>query len=503
MSSNLKRYKLFIGALIILICALIAISIYSHRRISRNSSTQNEEIVKWQDLDNHSVAVTLGSASDFILTRFLPHAEIMRMRTPSEVLAVVESGRAEFASIDKTDIRSTNLKERNLKIQFESYDLGGSVAFAFNKNQTKLCEQYNDFFDSIVNCKKYDSIEARWISNNIDTVEMPVFPKLSGKPIEVASFGSGVPYSFYKNGRWYGWEIEILMLFGQYVGRPIHISDYDFSALITAVAKGKADIAAGHLFISDERSRKVLFSKPYFFTPEVCICRINDTEKYANLSKSEWRAKFQSNLILENRWKMLVHGLEETLIISFWSLIFGTLIGMLLCFLRMHKDPVLRLIARGFNGFMHSVPVLVVLMIMFYIVLVDFPLTATQVAIFAFSLNTGSNLSEIFRHNINSVDKGQIEAGCALGLSNFKCFKKIVFPQALKKILPQYKNEINALIKNTSIVGYVAIQDLTKMGDIIRSRTFDAFFPLIMVSIVYIIIALILNLILDRLLSNS
>lgn len=504
MKGVLKRYNIYIGVLIVLLGALVLIRFsISHGKADSAATTRHVEPEKWQDLKGRTIAVTLGSASDFILSKILPTTNIMRMRTPSEVLAVVESGQADYATVDYMDVRSTDLESKNLKIVFKSFDLGGHLAFAFNPKEEALCRQYNAFFDSIVRCGRFDTLKDRWSVNNIDTVEMPEFPKLSGTPVEVATFGSGSPFSFYKNNTWYGWEIELLLLFGQHIGRPMHFSDYDFSALTTAVSKGKADIAAGHLFITDERSRKMLFSEPYYYSPEVCVSRIDPAEKFSSITKSEFKSKLQSNLLVENRWKMLLRGLWETLLISFWSLLLGTILGILLCFLQRRKVPLLRLITKGFNGFMQSVPVLVVLMIMFYIVLADSGISATKVAVFAFALSVGSDLCEIFRANIESVDKGQIEACRALGVGKFRCFQKIVLPQALKKILPQYKSEINALIKNTSIVGYVAIQDLTKMGDIIRSRTFDAFFPLIIVSIVYIITALILNLILDRILFRN
>lgn len=152
---------------------------------------------------------------------------------------------------------------------------------------------------------------------------------------------------------------------------------------------------------------------------------------------------------------------------------------------------------------MRGVPILVFLMIMFYIIFAKTGISGTWIAIFAFSLNLAAYVSEMFRTGINSVDPGQTEAGRAMGFSKVKTFLLIVVPQAVKQILPVYKGEAISLIKNTSIVGYIAIQDLTKVSDIIRSRTFDAFFPLIVISIIYLILAWLLGLLLDYLHKKS
>jgi polar amino acid transport system substrate-binding protein len=129
--------------------------------------------------------------------------------------------------------------------------------------------------------------------------------------------------------------------------------------------------------------------------------------------------------------------------------------------------------------------VLVLLMLIFYVAFASVDINPVLVAVVAFGMNFAAYSSEIFRTGIESVDKGQIEAGIAMGFSKSRTFLYIVLPQTVRRILPVYKGEFISLVKMTSIVGYIAVQDLTKASDIIRSRTFDAFFPLIMVAILY------------------
>jgi len=148
---------------------------------------------------------------------------------------------------------------------------------------------------------------------------------------------------------------------------------------------------------------------------------------------------------------------------------------------------------KGFAGFyiglFRGIPQVVMLMLMFYVVFSSSSLSGIAVSVITFSMIFGAYTSEMFRASIGSVPKGQTEAGIALGFSRVQTFMNIVLPQALRHVFPVYKGEFIALVKLTSIVGYIAVQDLTKAGDIIRSRTFDAFFPLIVISVVYFLLA--------------
>jgi polar amino acid transport system substrate-binding protein len=202
---------------------------------------------------------------------------------------------------------------------------------------------------------------------------------------------------------------------------------------------------------------------------------------------------FYSNIIHEKRYLLIVDGLKITMVISIFSAIFGTIIGGLICFMRMSKRKFLSATAKIYILLLRGTPVLVLLMIIYYVVFASVNINPVIVAVFAFGLNFGAYVSEMFRTSIGSIDKGQQEAGIAGGFTKVQTFIHIILPQSLQQVLPVYKGEFISLIKMTSIVGYIAVQDLTKASDIIRSRTFDAFFPLIMVAVFYLIIAWLLT----------
>ncbi|MCE5241684.1 MAG: amino acid ABC transporter permease, partial [Desulfobacteraceae bacterium] len=188
--------------------------------------------------------------------------------------------------------------------------------------------------------------------------------------------------------------------------------------------------------------------------------------------------------------------MKTTAVISVLATLFGTMLGGIVCFLRMSPKKWLRVPAKVYISVLRGTPVLVLLMIIFYVVFASVDIDPVMVAVLAFGLNFAAYVSEMFRTGIEGVDRGQTEAGIALGFTRVQTFVHIVLPQAARGILPVFKGETISLVKMTSVVGYIAVQDLTKASDIIRSRTFDAFFPLIMVAVLYFLISWVLTLLL-------
>jgi polar amino acid transport system substrate-binding protein len=306
------------------------------------------------------------------------------------------------------------------------------------------------------------------------------------------------PLSFKKGDTWTGFEMELLYRFAAYAKRPIEVSYLEGSSGSAALLSGMADVWSSCLFITPERAEKVLFSNPYNECHPAYF--IYDTEA-TTASVGMWESlkeSFQKNLIDEDRWKFLVDGLWETLIISVFSLLLGTLLAALVCWMRMSRYRWLNKIAATYIDILRGVPLMVILMLMFYVVLAGTGMSATLVAIVSFALVFAAYVSEMFRSAINGVSKGQSEAGVALGFTPFQTFIYVILPQAAKAVMPVYKGEAVSLFKNTSIVGYIAIQDLTKASDLIRSRTFDAFFPLIVISIIYFVLAWLLGKLLEQ-----
>ena len=205
-----------------------------------------------------------------------------------------------------------------------------------------------------------------------------------------------------------------------------------------------------------------------------------------------------NNLIVEDRYMMILDGLKVTLIITVFAVLLGTALGGLICWMRMNRRKWLQGVAKVYIEIMRGTPVLVLLMIMFYVVFAPLNASGVFVAIITFAMNTSAYVCEMLRSGIERIDKGQTEAGLSLGLTQRQTFLNIVLPQAVRSIIPVYQGEVVSLLKGTSIVGYVAVIDMTKASDLIRSRTFDAFFPLIIVALLYFLISWLLGLLIKK-----
>ncbi len=220
----------------------------------------------------------------------------------------------------------------------------------------------------------------------------------------------------------------------------------------------------------------------------------------------KFAAEFRLNFLDGDKWKWLVNGLGQTLIITFFAVLIGIAIGVVIAIIRSTYDKNRETLKkRGGIGYavlwffnalcnlyltiIRGTPVVVQLLIMYFIIFAS-STNGTMVAVFAFGINSGAYVAEIFRGGIMSVDNGQFEAGRSLGFNYIQTMVYIVIPQMFKIVLPTLCNEFIVLLKETSVAGYVGIADLTKAGDLIRGRTFSAFMPLIAVALMYLVIVI-------------
>lgn len=196
-------------------------------------------------------------------------------------------------------------------------------------------------------------------------------------------------------------------------------------------------------------------------------------------------------LIANEGYKVILSGLGTTLIIAFFAILIGTLLGCVFALMKISKIKPLNWFANLYTTIIRGIPVVTQLMIFAFVILGPIGFTnKTLIAILGFGINSGAYVCEIFRAGIEGVDKGQSEAGRSLGLSRSKTMFKIILPQAVKAVLPTYTSEFIALIKETSIAGYIAVTDLTKAGDMIRNATYNAWIPLITVAIIYLLLTM-------------
>ena len=460
------------------------------------SKNNTKELKSEADLSGLVISTTAGNYYD---NKYSAREDVtvFRVNTEADGIQALRQGIADVHVTDEIAFSSQTRSQLNIKLAFcgeESFN----VAFAIRKGNLSLADELNRFITESKADGTIDAIIDHWLEGS----PLPTLPQpqASGRePIKCITGVNMEPVCFIgDDGEWMGIDADILKRFAIWSGRPFQMTFQSLSSGIIALNTGQCDVVSACLYATDERKKSVDFTIPY------TDCRAGFFVISGNTKGSlSFGEKLKNNLITDHRWKLITDGLLETLKITFFSILLGTLLGAGVCaMLRSRRKWVRRLISL-YGSFIQGMPTLVMLLIMFYVVLAGSGLGGTLIAIFTFSLFFAWSSGSIFNTSISTVPKGQTEAGLSLGFTPLRTFTGIVFPQALKKGLPMYIGDCISLLKSTSIVGYIAIQDLTRASDLIRSRTFDAIIPLLIVTVLYFVIAWLIRLLLNLFLKKK
>ena len=270
-------------------------------------------------------------------------------------------------------------------------------------------------------------------------------------------------------------------------GYGIEIIPMNFDGILPALQSGRIDFSASGFAITPERMESINFSQPYYSGgTKIVVSSSGDVGKLSFFDRI--LDSIEKTFVREDRWKLFVQGSINTLLITVLSILCGTLLGFIVFLLCRSRGIVVNTVTSWFMWLLQGMPMVVLLMILYYIIFGNTSLSGMVISIVGFSLTFGVAVFGMLKTAVAAVDSGQYEAACALGYTPRRTFFRIILPQALPFMTEPYRGEIIGLIKATSIVGYIAVLDLAKMGDLVRSRTYEAFFPLIAVMLIYFIL---------------
>lgn len=435
-------------------------------------------------------AVT-GSLYGGYCRELFPNAHISEFNNFSDVLMALRQGKVDGTMLDRPNFNAVKRTDSKLSaVNVPQYSV--EIGFGFQKTEEgyALQAQMNAFLDKLRADGRLDSMLDKWYGETEPSVSVPLEElKENPKTLRVSIDTTRKPFVYMYEGKPVGFEIEALYLFCKEYGYNVEIEDVSFASGLAGLAGEKYDLVCGGLYMTPERKESVNFSEPYMVADVVMATyeKSGVGNFFASIGES-----FEKTFIRESRWKLIVKGILTTLLISVCAVLGGTVLGFLLYLAARSKNRALSSVTRVFtkiySKLITGTPTLVVLMLLFYVVFGRSDLGGTVVAIIGFILTFGSFVYGQLALTVEAVDKGQTEAAYALGYSRNRTFFRIVLPQAMKMFLPVYSAEIVGLIKATSVVGYIAVNDLTKMGDIIRGNTYEAFFPLIAVAVIYFMI---------------
>ncbi|MDD4537784.1 MAG: ABC transporter permease subunit [Lentisphaeria bacterium] len=441
------------------------------------------------------IAIMTGSSYDKIQKDELPNAIPQYFNAVADMFIALDQGKLDGILVDEPSAKVFCAKNSKLAIWDEPI-VSCSYAMALSHQKTDLCSAINQLLAELRQNGGLDRLNSKWLGANEKEKIVDDFPATGPKgTLRIVMDPVLEPFSYIKDGRPVGYDMDIIVRLAQKLEMGIEVMTVDFPALIPAVVSGKADIGIGGITVTDERKKNVLFTDSYYeggvvvLTTNATINADNDNAGWLTRRAQKLRKSFRGTFVTENRWQLVLRGLGVTVVISLCSILLGTLMGFAVCWLRRSPRPLLASPAKLYIRAVQGTPILVILMIIYYVIFGSVNVNAIAVAIFAFAVNFSAYCSEMFRTGIDAVDRGQLEAADAIGFSRWQSFRLIVVPQAARHVLPVYRGEAIANIKMTSIVGYIAIQDLTKVSDIIRSRTYEAFFPLIATALLYFLLA--------------
>ncbi len=455
--------------------------------VVRRAPADSKAITKLEDLKGKRIGCMQGSAYiNDVKTQF-EGCTVFEYAAFGDLIAALKSGRLD-AYITDEPMAFFQLKETEGLTCIKEPITRDQYGFMLNRNDTELCNAMNEVIHDLKEQGVLAQLKEKWLTPD----EKPEFDNaqdwaMPNGTLRVSLALDSMPFAYLQDEEIVGYDVELMYLIAQKLGYGIELVSYDFSALIGGISSGREDVAIGCITNTPERAESVLFTDATYDSGTVAVVLGGASSEKTFLENL--RESFDRTFIREDRWKLVVQGLLVTLELSVLTLIFGSLAGFGFSFLLRSSCIPLRKAASAISQMFDGLPLLIVLMVFYYIVFAKTTLSAAAIGVIGLSMDFANAVAGILNTGVEGVDKGQIEAAESMGYPKWKIFTKITFPQAANQMFSQYIGSVIGMIKGTSIIGYITVTDLTKAGDIIRSLTYEAFFPLISIAAIYFLLA--------------
>ena len=468
------------------------------------STEENKQFQNQEDFAQAKIGIITGSSHDGTVKHYFPDAERVYFNSVADMVLATEQEKIDCYVEDAPFVTALIWEGMQLQCLDEPVSRVENGFVFPDGESTYLREQINVFLSDAKTSGTIEQLKEKWMGT-AEPEAHPDYLSLEGEngTIRLAIAVDGKPLLYQRENYITGFEMELLTLFAQKYGYAFDIDIIPFESIIAGIATGKYDMGAATLNITPEREESVDFSVPYASFDVVIVVKATPDAANQESLMDELKEDFEKTFIREGRWKMIVEGMGVTMLISFCAAIAGTLLGFGLYMLSRAETKTVqkatKAVAKVYSRIVAGTPVVVILMILFYVVFGSFRnISGILVAIIGFTLTFGAFVYDHMTVSVGSIDRGQTEAAYALGYTKNQTFFRIIFPQAMTIFMPSYCGQAVELIKATAVVGYIAVNDLTKIGDIIRSNTYEAFFPLIATAVIYFILTWIAALLLNR-----
>ena len=458
------------------------------------SGCQNEnlEIKSLDDLKTARIGAWADSGYELKAREVLPNAQFVHLDFLSDLVQNLKQNKIDAFVIGKT--YAENLKFEGVEVDYLPQSLGDlPLGFIFTENERgqKICGQMNEFIALIKQNGELEALETKWLRSD-ESKRIFTKSNLSGEngKLIICTDAQSPPFEYLSEGQVVGFEAEIIDKFCANYGYDYEIKVDVFETMLADATLGKIDVGMDAIEILPEREKSMLFSNPIYVEQAVAVIN-SESKGVFNVTE-----RIKAALIAENRWQMILDGTLTTLTITFFSIILGTLLGLAMYLLYREKTPANRLIDAVYRT-LQGVPTMVLLLFFYYVVFGSINLPASVVAVIVFSIILSISVFTMVKSGAESISGGQMEAALSLGFSERRAFIKFILPQVVRNNFANYQLQLNVIMLETAIVGYIAVQDLTRTADLIRARTYDAFIPIVTIALVYLLLSKLLFLMTD------
>ncbi|MCR4804476.1 MAG: ABC transporter substrate-binding protein/permease [Clostridia bacterium] len=484
MKKNVRRFSSLLLALAIAAGCLLAFpaAAFAEQAPTKNGITSIEE------LNGKNLGVQTGVLYEDHIKDDLEGETWYYYKMPNDMIPALESNKIVAYLIEEVGFYAQRYEHPELVRLEEPVGVSDfAVIVGNNDKQATLFAQLQEFIADGRENGWLDQLYDYWVIHwNPNTCVIETVPETTGEngTVHIAIEGGYEPFSFESNGAFSGYDVEFMMNFCAKYGYSWEFHAMEFDSIAPAVIAGKYDFGM-NIVVDEERAEASVLTDPYYSCDIVFVLE-GETDGEPHFLDGI-KESFYKTFVKEDRWKLFAQGIGTTLLITICSVAFGTIFGFLTYMGCRHGNKLANRAMNAFGGFIHGIPTVVFLMILSFVIFANSS-HITAISILGFTLIFGCSMFDMLKVGNDAVHRGQAEAAKALGYSDTQSFFRILLPQAARHFLPIYNNDVISLIKETSVVGYIAVMDLTKMGDLVRSRTYQAFFSLIAVAIVYFIL---------------
>ena len=487
-------------ALALAILAMATLVVFSGRALASEDSGEAELAYNsFDELDGKTIGVLSGGVYDKLVSENLSGTYTFAFyNNVSDCIAALRSNKIDAFTTDEPVAQLAVNKNDGIGIMPDVV-VKDDYGYFFAKGDER-CEQFSEVIEEMEADGTLAELKDKWTGADDSAKTLPEQDwDTPNGTLTMTTSGVLEPMTYFKENELVGYDIEVALLICKELGYGLDYSVSDFSGMLAAVPSGKADFGGGSVSITEERKETVDFTTSEYHGALVMVTRTvddgsGDTNFFDAIADS-----FRKTFIDEGRWQLILQGLGVTILISVCAGALGTLLGYGTVLARRSGIKWVGKVVDGYDAIIGGIPIVVILMVLYYVVFGSVNIAGEIVAIIAFTLSFGSTSGATMWTAVDSIDTIQEETGLALGYAPAAVFRKIVFPQARQQFMPQLLGQFVSLVKDTAIVGYIAVVDLTRASDLIRARTMDAFFPLIATALIYFLFCRLLAFLLAKL----